>query len=72
MNNRTLWTIVGVVLLVVIGLLVFGVISIPTKDVTEQTTNTSTSAALAADNARLERFYEFEQPAPAYSYNMAA
>jgi len=71
MNNRTLWTIVGVVLLVVIGLLVFGVISIPTKDVTDQTTNTSSTAALAAET-RLERFYEIEQPAPAYSYDLAA
>lgn len=46
MNNRTLWTIVGVVLLVVIALLVFGVISIPTT-VIEPATSTSTSTAAA-------------------------
>lgn len=44
MNNRTLWTIVGVVLLVVIALLVFGVITIPTT-VIEPATSTSTSTA---------------------------
>lgn len=48
MNNRTLWTIVGVVLLVVIALLVFGVISIPVSEVAQTSTSTSTSTAAAS------------------------
>ena len=71
MSNKTLWTWVGIILLVVIGLLVFGVISIPTRNVDDNSTNTSATAALA-ENSRLERFYEVEEPAPAYSYAMAA
>lgn len=73
MSNKTLWTWVGIILLVVIGLLVFNVIAIPTKNVDDNSTNTSATAALSENN-RLERFYEVEQPAPAYSYcyDMAA
>ena len=40
MNNRTLWSIVGVVLLVVIALLLFGVISIPTTVITPSSAET--------------------------------
>jgi len=44
MNNRTLWTIVGVVLLVFIALLAFGVIALPVNQIPETTTSTSAAA----------------------------
>lgn len=56
MNNRTLWTIVGVVLLVVIALLVFGVISIPMTEVTQTTTSTSTAAIRCFEPSIVEGF----------------
>lgn len=63
MNNRTLWTIVGVVLLVVIALLVFGVITIPVSEVSQTSTSTSTAAASLAPS-----FFGAMKAAPAHAF----
>lgn len=65
MNNRTLWTIVGVVLLVVIALLVFGVITIP---VTEQVTTPATSTAAVSFRTAAPYLADGFKSAPAFAF----